>query len=153
MEKNYPISKLKNLGFVNIYNQTYFHATTNQEIYNLKSECNYFSILCVGSGQVGSDLMDVVACGNCLEIIKETNLNEPRKVDTAWWYFTSTYSFGFAPTSTIFQNEGDLGDPADDLRLSWHVGFGFGGYRSGSKIDLNYDTANLKYAFLKKKAE
>ena len=45
----------------------------------------------------------LVSCGSCLDILTTTELNKPRLVNGAWWYFTPATSFGFAPISSIRQ--------------------------------------------------
>ena len=69
----------------------------------------------------------LVSCGSCLDILTTTELNKPRLVNGAWWYFTPGKSFGFAPSSSITQSSADIFDCdaslscKDSNRLSWHL--------------------------------
>ena len=99
--------------------------------------CNADTILCAGAGQTGSDIIDVLACGNCYIITTETALNAPKFEGSAWWYFTRDVSFGFSPNSYIQQDDCDVYDMENGLRLSWDLMFP--GYRAGSMITESAD--------------
>jgi len=134
------INELLNQGFKTVYDQLYSNVTTNQELYDIKSKCNKESIICVG-GSDGLNTLLLVSCGSCLDILIITELNQPRLVNGAWWYFTPNKSFGFAPSSSIKQNgpdgfdcdvdaHGNFRNCKDSKRLSWFLNVD-GGWRLG----------------------
>ena len=126
LASNIPINELLNDGFKTVYDQLYSHKTTNQELYDIKSKCNKESIICVG-GSDGLNTLLLVSCGSCLDILTTTELNKPRLVNGAWWYFKPDKSFGFAPSSSIRQLSVDIFDCDsswncnDSKRLSWEL--------------------------------
>ena len=143
LSSNIPINELLNQGFETVYDQLYSHGTTTQELYDIKSKCNRESIICVG-GSDGLSTLLLVSCGSCLDILTTTELNKPRLVNGAWWYFTPDRSFGFAPSSNIRQASVDGFDCdtnngwkncKDSQRLSWYLGGG-GGWRLGVLNDI-----------------
>ena len=136
-------------GFNIIYNKTYDYSTTDNDIYSFKTGCTADSILCIGGGPTGDDIMRLVSCGDCLSIINATELDLPRFVGSAYWYFTPTKSFGFASTSYITQNSCDNSNTNDNLRLCWHTSGTGGGWRIGNVIDLNFNAIYSKYAFVR----
>jgi hypothetical protein len=101
------------------------------------------------------------AVGSRDEVIKETERNKPHLHNGVWWYFTPDAvedeedeedegggSFGFAPSSTIYQLLADTvgtlkhadasksDKEGSKLRLSWHLsedGHVADGWRAGTK--------------------
>lgn len=60
-----------------------------------------------------------------------------------YWYNYNGKSVGFAPNSIITLNSADVKAPDSsgcELRLSWHLGQSFGGWRAGCKTGLNKNT-------------
>ncbi|CAF1084123.1 unnamed protein product, partial [Brachionus calyciflorus] len=104
LRTKYLISNLINNGFQKIYDQFYSHFTTSSDLTQAKSYCYTNSTLCAGGSVNGSDILEIVACGNCFQILTNTALNLPNLVGSVYWYMTSGYSFGFSPSSTIDQN-------------------------------------------------
>lgn len=119
------------------------------EILNIRSQCNSNSIMCVGGSKSNDLLLRLVACSNCLNVTKQTLLNQPQFNGAAFWYFTPNKSFGFSPTNKIRQNIADDNDEASNLRLSWHLDVNDGGWRLGNLVRLNNDTIYFKKFFLK----
>ena len=114
------------------------------------------SIICLGGAAVGSNTLLLVSCANCKTLLSSyTDLDKPRLINKAYWYFTLSKSIGFSPSSFISQYNCDVYDhfnnlPLDPLRLCWHLdGGGYGGWRLGSIIKLNNDTNYLKLIFLR----
>ena len=80
-------------------------------------------------------------------VFAATVLNTPTLENGSYFYFTANKSIGFAPNSTIAQNNADTVNSTSnaaacdagngDLRLSWHIVFGAGGYRAGCSTGLN----------------
>ena len=137
------------MGFTTIYNHTYDYVTTDLEISEFRNRCNADSVLCVGGGIKGDDNMRLVACGNCLSVLSVTPLDTPNYVGSAYWYYTPTKSFGFAPNRTIYQYSCDYIYFENNLRLCWHTDNVSGGWRLGNITYLNSDSMYSKYVFLK----
>ena len=101
--------------------------------------------------------MLLISCGECLSIINFTNLNSPVLINSAYWYFTEDYSFGFSPSSTILQAKCDIYDIQNNQRMCWQLNKlskrdlngKTGGSRIGSEIDLDGDSARVKQIYLK----
>jgi hypothetical protein len=152
LASNIPINELLYQGFKTAYDQLYAsHGTTNEELFNIKLKCNKESIVCVG-GSDGLNTLLLVSCGLCLDILTTTELNQPRLVNGAWWYFKPYWSFGFAPSSSIRQTTADTFDCDakigskncnDAKRLSWHID-GNSGWRLGS-LNNNAKTIQSTY--------
>jgi hypothetical protein len=131
------MTDLINLGFRLVYNYTYDHVTTTAEILSLQRQCTSSSVICVGGNRFNEDILRVVACVNCLKVT-QTNLNQPQYYDAAYWYFTDNKSFGFAPSSSIYQNIADTFDTGSNKRLSWHLDKINGGWRLGGFDIVEY---------------
>lgn len=104
--------------------------------------------MCAAGGQ-DSDTLKLIACGSCLEVTSLTPLNSPVFNTAAYWYYTTSNSFGFSPTSVIDQYSADDIYKNDPDRLSWHIDIGVGGWRVGDVCFLNSDTTYYKYLFYK----
>ena len=134
-------------GYSLFFDDDYNYITKYADLTNYKNSlCTINSFLCLGAGPNGSDLIRVIACALCSDVITATPKNSPVYHGLAYWYLTDTFSVGFAPISIIDQNSGDVYNVADDLRLSWHLVSGAGGYRAGT---LTYPGAYRKYIFIK----
>ena len=60
----------------------------------------------------------------------------PSESNGVHWYLTAGKAFGFAPTAKIKLYNADMLAEQGYGRLSWHL-TGNGGYRAGSKMNLN----------------
>lgn len=156
IEKNVSLRRMLSSGYSLVYDKTYAHETSSSEIDELGKRCTETSFMCLGGGRVESDIMDLVACGNCLTLIKRTPQDIPTFNSGAYWYFTENYSIGFSDTSRIRQGTADtsdcrIGEPtvcSSENKLSWHLGIS-GGWRVGKNADLNENESYKKYILLK----
>ncbi len=145
------MNSLTILGFSEVYNYPYSHATFLSEILAIRAQCDSSTIMCVGGGISDNRLLKVVACANCLDITKQTKQNQPKLHGLAYWYMAPKLSFGFSPSQTITQNQADTTIIGSELRLSWHLDIGnVGGWRLGNITSLNGDNLFYKKIFLKK---
>jgi len=150
---NVTTSNLINQGYQIVYNQTYGTVTNLSDFTSILSTCNNMSTICLGGAAVGSNTLLLVSCANCKTLLSSyTDLNLPRLINNAYWYYTPSQGIGFSPSSSILQSGCDWYDyvnnlPLDPLRLCWHLDWS--GWRLGSIIELNYDTNYLKLIFLK----
>ena len=126
------------MGYSINYNIYYGSTSTTSIINSVRSSCTATTTLCVACYATSNpSILLTVACGNCLSITTQTSHNSPRYINGAYFYFTSSYSFGFADTSTIQQNQADVYNGGSALRISWHLDLGCGGWRCGSSTGLN----------------
>ena len=144
IQNNISLCSFINLGYIPVYEITYGTTTTTADINNVRSGCNATSKLCVACyiDSVPSMLL-TVACGDCYTLTSQTGLNSPQYANGAYFYFLSSYSFGFAENSTISQNSADIVDQGASTRISWHLDSG-GGWRCGSTVWLNSDASYYK---------
>lgn len=80
------------------------------------------------AGASGPDQLDLISCGNCLQLLRPTSENNVNYVDQTYWY-NNIDAFGFSPSPNVSINGADvydcvnIGSPemtcTDDLRLSW----------------------------------
>ena len=150
LANNVNVSELTDLGYVLVYNFTYIHNTTTEEILQIRAQCNSSTLMCVGGSDPNADdVLQVVACSDCLSITTQTKLDQPLYSNSVYWYFTPGYSFGFAPNSLIIQSLADTHEQNSNQRLSWHLTGVNGGWRLGNEDFLNNDTLHTKKVFLK----
>ncbi|CAF0962669.1 unnamed protein product [Brachionus calyciflorus] len=138
LARNYSISSLTNNGFQKVYDQFYSNYTMYSDLAIAKSYCTSTSILCAGGGQTNTDILELVACGNCFQILTNTAKNLARLVGSVYWYLTPGESFGFSPLRTFDQQTVDSYDLKDPFRLSWILDLPLGGWRLGTKTGSSF---------------
>jgi hypothetical protein len=148
IQQNVSEQTLRNNGWTLFYEQTYATSITSLAT-ELRPNGQY--VILTGKA-VGSSELPILAAAPTSQVFTQTVINNPQLLNGTYWYFTdgisapggnATGSIGFAPTSTINQNEADQANASDPLRLSWHLGCDCGGYRLGASL-LNGSTDYLK---------
>ena len=146
IQQNVSEQTLRDNGWTLFYEQTYSTRITSLAT-ELQPNGQY--VILTGKS-VGSSTLPILAAAPTSQVFTQTVRDNPQLLNGAYWYFTdgivvgsATGSIGYAPTSTINQNEADVTDSSDPLRLSWHLGCACGGYRLG-EIFTNGSTAYLK---------
>ncbi|CAF3719515.1 unnamed protein product [Rotaria sp. Silwood1] len=114
-------------GWTLVFNQPYSHRTRSIDLVQVAGVCRNEVI--VAASINGSILL--AAVGPASVLTTNTTWNQPQKFGDVFWYRTSGKSFGFAPTFTIRQTQGDNEDLSSSLRLSWLLDQDLGGYRAG----------------------
>ena len=107
--------------------------------------CLNESLLCVG-GSDSNNILLLSSCGYCLNILNQSIVDEPVKINKVYWYFTPDNSFGFSLNYRIKQKGADIYDCTeknafnctDSKRLSWHLGGTAGGWRLGTLTNKEY---------------
>ena len=145
VQNNLPFSYMS--SYSQVYNRPYSYASSTSEINSIRNSCSASSILCVGCYAAYSSYLTSVACGGCLQITQQTTMNTPNLVNGVYWYFTSSYSFGYSDTYSINQNSADIDSQSDASKISWHVDQGVGGWRCGSNTYLNGDNTYYKVIY------
>jgi hypothetical protein len=135
-----------------IYKDFYSKKLPTAVLNNIRENiCNAKKIICVAGGSTANDRLDLVACANCFAVFNETELNKPRFLNKAWWYYTKGKSFGFSPIEKINLKAMDMEEEQGEFRLSWHIDAKTGGGRLG-KIFIGEKYKNkddyLKYIFV-----
>ncbi|CAF1051250.1 unnamed protein product [Adineta steineri] len=122
-----------------IYDFTYGHVTTVEELRELKLRCKKQIIVGAIQGS-SSTILKLAAMGPSEILLLDSPLNEPTKFGNVNWYLTPDYSFGFAPSCSVINCFcADYGEKDNsENRLSWHLS-GDGGYRAGIFKDLVHD--------------
>ncbi len=108
-----------NIGFKIVYQQSYDTVTYRNDIEIIKNQCGYRTTLCLAGGKVGSDRLELIACGNCMKITTETSRNSPNLIESNYWYYHPGLSMGFSRSPNIIQEPYDIYDLNDNLILSW----------------------------------
>lgn len=141
---NKPISQLLAEGYVSCFDTTYATPTTSQ---NMITSCGADSskYIFVGSKATASSVN--ISLGAYVLAKDAFTFTTNTRVATwrfgAYWYHTSTGSFGFSDLPNINLNTADQEfSPSSSgrRRLSWAISASTGGYRSGLSSNLNSDT-------------
>ena len=144
IQQNVSEQTLIDNGWTKFYEQTYTTPIGNS-ITSIRPSGQY---VILSAKAVNSTTILLAAAAPTASVFTETVINTPQLLNGTYWYYTLSTtspnrgSIGFAPTSTITQNEADM--TAGGERLSWHLIADIGGYRIGDDSSLNYSTAYLK---------
>jgi hypothetical protein len=142
------MNDLTKAGFQLVYNNTYSHVTTSEEIIDIRSHCTVSTSICVGGNRFDENHLRVLACANCFNVTSQILSNQPQFYEGAYWYFTDGDSFGFAPIlDTIDQNSTGLIGKSSNFTLSWYLN-GSGGGTLDTLTDLNDDTNYYKKIYV-----
>ncbi len=157
LAQNIAVVSLLTQGYSLVYNNPFSHLTTSNELRAISSSCNENTIICVGAGLNNSNTLMLISCGECRLVLNFTQINRPVLINSAYWYFTEGYSFGYSPTSTIQQAKCDTYDLQNDQRLCLQLSSMrrrdlnnvTGGSRIGSNLNLDNDSSHMKMIYLK----
>ena len=143
------MNDLTKAGFKLVYNYTYSHVTTSEEIIGIRSQCTLSTSICVSGNRFDESHLRVLACANCFNVISQFLSNEPLFYEGgAYRHFRDGESFGFASIiDTIDQNSTGLIGQSSNFTLSWHLN-GIGGGTLGTLTDLNDDTNFYKKIYI-----
>ena len=150
VQNNVELKLFTNSGYKIIYNYPYGHIGLTSEIISIRNKCSETSKLCFGCYSHNQpSILSTIACGSCLEITKETSLDNPIESNGVYWYFTPQYSFGYSDLPNITQNQADTFDLSDSKKVSWHLDLHTGGWRCGRVNSLNSDNYQFYKIILK----
>ncbi|CAF3308789.1 unnamed protein product [Rotaria socialis] len=119
-------------GWTLVFNRPYSHRTRTIDLAQIAGICRNEVI--VAATVNGSIIL--AAVGPASVLTTNTTWNQPQQFGDVFWYRTPGKSFGFAPTFTIRQTQGDNEDLSNPLRLSWLLDQDLGGYRVGATRSL-----------------
>ena len=124
-----PLTKLSQFRL--IYDESYSHPTTLQELLGLLGKYGEKRLICVGGMKPQGEVVSLCAFGLMGNVMRETGRNRPNKWGEVFWYLTDGQSFGFSPAVKVNQSSADIEDKGDQFRLSWNLQGG-GGWRIGA---------------------
>lgn len=142
-------------GWTMCFSETY--GTYGTSIASATSNCTG-DLLMMGGGPTGSSVLDVIAWAPTTDVMFFTGTsNTPHNANQTGWYFSDSYSWGFAPQgAAISRSSCDTSgsiwsslDGTQDQRLCWHTSSNTlqGGWRSGNNINLNGSSEFTRYLF------
>jgi hypothetical protein len=150
--QNVPISSL--VGWTQCYVEAYGQGSTS--ISSVRQSCDG-SLLMMACRVKGSSTLQLVAYASRDDVMFETgSSNTPHDANGVGWYFSSGYSWGFAPqgdpisrSSCDIQASSLQSGVDGDKRICWHTTSGViqGGWRCGLKDGLNSDTSYERMLF------
>jgi opacity protein-like surface antigen len=146
-QTNVALSTVLNGGWTEIYEGAYGATPTISQLFG-----NAQTYVMIGAIQTNSSTISLLAATTLADLETYTPRNTSHLSNGSEWYYNA-YSIGFAESgATIYQNEADVSDLNDPLRLSWHAtnngSFNaslsptelYGGFRAGAAYDLNGST-------------
>ncbi|CAF1354916.1 unnamed protein product [Adineta steineri] len=119
-----------------LYDQPYSHRTTRTNLLDAAKSCSN-QVLVGARRNATIPELELAAVGPVNVLQQQTVVNIPVKYGDVYWYSTTPKSFGFTPNNIVLQDFADTSNSFPALRLSWHLDQSHGGYRVGSKVDLN----------------
>jgi hypothetical protein len=139
------VSALLASGWTLHMQRPYSHATRLKEL-----DPGQGTWMIVGAREAGSDQMILAATAKREDVLRRTcGQKETHLANGVYWYCWEGKSFGFAGNADIELGTGDTSSAGgDEHRLSWHID-GNGGWRAGSRKQLNSCQKHEKLIFVK----
>ncbi|MCA9546502.1 MAG: hypothetical protein KC613_18990, partial [Myxococcales bacterium] len=117
------------------------YGQSNINIANIQQECGRGTKIMYGCRPTGSNTWRVVAQGDRAAVFTPTgNGNATTRNNGVEWYFSDSYSLGFAPEGQpVSRNSCDTTNTGNNDRICWHSSGGnmTGGWRCGNQTGLN----------------
>ena len=139
---NLDPSNLLNNGWTQCYNDTYAVNLLPNVTDMIVSQCNKGKLL-LACKPVANSSYTLAAMGLRSDVLYNCSTNNTctHVANGIGWYFSDSYSWGFVNgIDSVTRNTCDTGSGNPTLRLCWHTGQSYGGYRCGSTLGLNSDT-------------
>ncbi|CAF1340422.1 unnamed protein product [Adineta ricciae] len=127
----------------NCYTESYSHSMNSTTLESILNRCNGRKLL-LACRRVGTANLAVAAAGNREDVLFncEKAINCTHAANGANWYYSSSYSWGFAKIGdSVARGSCDTESPNGSHRLCWHTSPGDGGYRCGTVQSLNTNSA------------
>lgn len=126
-------------GWERCYRSTY--GASGDNINNMMAACSRSKIM-YGCREIGQANWRVLAQGDRASVFRNTgdNNNTTTQNNGVGWYFSQSYSIGFAPGGqAVTRSSCDTTNRGNNDRICWHTGGGSfnGGWRCGSNTSLN----------------
>lgn len=153
VQTNLPVSSLS--GWSLCYSDVYSNSGTS--VASILTDCDKAHLL-LACRQTGSPTLLVAAHAPRADVTFDTGTsNTPHDANGVGWYFSDSYSWGFAPQGdpisrtscdTVASSFNPSG-PDPDQRLCWHSSSGSiqGGWRCGTADSLNSSSAYERLVF------
>ncbi|CAF1617180.1 unnamed protein product [Adineta ricciae] len=130
------------------YTATYSTPLNALAISSVLTLC-YQKKLLLGCLLIGSLTLTVAAMGNRSDVLFNcgTSTNCTRQANGVSWYYSNSYSWGFANgNDAVTRAPCDVESTNDDSRLCWHTQ-GYGGFRYGATTNLNSSSSWSKVIY------
>jgi hypothetical protein len=140
---NIEVSSLT--GWTKCHSETYAASTS---LTTIKTNCSKQKIMLSCRPGNNSEVLQLAAYADRDEVFKPTIGNIMNVSNGVGWYYSDSYSMGFAPPgATISRNSCDTA--SGSLHMCWHTGGGntASGYRCGSNMGLNGSTGYVREIF------
>jgi hypothetical protein len=136
---NLDPSILLSNGWTECYNGTYSVNFLPGEVATVLSQCNLGKLL-LACKPINNSVYTLAAMGLRNDVLYNCSNNATctHVANEVGWYFSDSYSWGFVNgTDSVTRNSCDTESTDPTLRLCWHTGGAYGGYRCGSTLSLN----------------
>ena len=135
-----PVSTVTGGGWESCWSAAYSQSMTSSYVSSVLTTCNKNSLM-LACRQTGSTTLTLLAWAPRADVIYDTGSgNTPHNAQGTGWYFSDTYSWGFANQGdSISRGQCDTDTSSNsNLRLCWHtLDSSVGGYRCGGTLGLN----------------
>lgn len=132
-------------GWSKCHSETY---ATSTSLTTIKNNCSKEKIMLACRSTSNPDVLLLAAYSDRASVFLPTVGNVMNVSNGVGWYYSDSYSMGFAPPNEpISRNSCDTAPGA--LHMCWHTGGGStaGGYRCGSVLGLNGSTTYTREIF------
>ena len=132
---------LSNNGWTECYTSTYADYLLPGDVATVLSQCNLGKLL-LACKPVGNSIYTLAAMGLRSDVLYNCSMSSScaNVANGVGWYFSDDYSWGFVNGGdTVQRSSCDTDSTNPSLRLCWHTGGAYGGYRCGSTLSLNSD--------------
>jgi hypothetical protein len=130
------------LCYQDTYNVAMFNSLTS-----IQNSCNLPKIM-LACKQTGAANYQLLAAAPRVDVFfnQGTTTSPVHNSNGVNWYFSTTYSWGFAPQgAAISRTSCDTAAGVD--HLCWHTSSGNGGYRCGNTTGLNASSGWQRFVF------
>ncbi len=126
----------------------YTYATKSEDIEKCKAQGGFITI---AAKKLGNKNLALVAGLYSSDLqVTSSIFSATGPTNGAFWYYVPGKSIGFSNSSGIYLESADKGGGENstcDLRLSWHLDMGVGGWRAGCETGLNDDATWRKIIY------
>jgi hypothetical protein len=140
---NVDPSELSANGWTECFNATYDVYLLANVVATALSQCNQAKLL-MACKQVSDTNYTLAAMGLRSDVLYNCSTSSTcvNVAGGVGWYFSDIYSWGFVNGSdSVDRSSCDVGTTNPSLRLCWHTGGSYGGYRCGATLALNSNSA------------
>ena len=149
-QTNVAVSTVTNGGWSECFKQEYGARLTSSEVTDImNTHCTADNIM-LACRTTDSTTIQLLAWAtrDCVFYDSGSSRSSTKNCEGTEWYFSKTYSWGFAPASrTVRRYSCDTESSDSSKRLCWHTAASVGGWRCGSNKWLNYNNGYEKLIY------